>query len=469
MPSSRSVGVRRLAALFHRAREAVFVLDGRRRIAYVNPAWETLTGYPADKVTGLVCEPRGPGRDGDLEGLGGSFCPPPEALAGRPSGGTALIVHSAGERQWRRIEFWPYHGESGALLGLVGLVRDPSDAPHASESDAMRLRSELQELREKLIERHGLDALVGRGASHRRLLDQVSAAAATNVPVLIVGEAGAGKRTIARIIHARGPRPKSPLVPHDCSALPPEVLERELIGGGGSSAPRLAAPEGSTLLLIEALQLPRDVQEHIARARNDDRARLLATTTSEPEAALREERIRADFYFALTGLVIRVAPLRERLDELPLLAQQFLERANAVGERRRVGFSTEAIEILRGYDWPGNLRELARVIDAAHSRGDGDQVQANDLPSAIRGHYASAYTPPPMPPRVTPLDRTLEQLEKRMIEDALRRARQNKSRAAELLEISRPRLYRRIKELGIPDEPEPAEEAAPSLAHNAVT
>jgi DNA-binding NtrC family response regulator len=468
MPSSRSVGVRRLAALFHRAREAVFLLDGRRRIAYVNPAWETLTGYTAEKVTGLVCEPRGPGRDGNLESLGASFCPPPEALAGRPSGGTALIVHLAGERQWRRIEFWPYHGESGALLGLVGLVRDPNDAPHAPESDAMRLRSELQELRENLIARHGLDSLIGRGASHRRLLDQVSAAAATDVPVLIVGETGAGKRTIARIIHARGPRPKSPLVPHDCAALPPEVLERELIGGAPSN-PRLAAPEGSTLLLIEVLQLPRDIQEHIAHARNDDHVRILATTTSEPDVALREERIRADFYFALTGLVIRVAPLRERLDELPLLAQQFLEHANAGGERRRVGFSSEAIETLRSYDWPGNLRELGRVIDAAHTRGDGDLVQAADLPAAIRGHLASSYTPPAMPPPVTPLDGTLEQLERRMIEQALRRARQNKSRAAELLDISRPRLYRRIKELGIPDEPESAEEAAPSLVNNVVT
>jgi transcriptional regulator with PAS, ATPase and Fis domain len=468
MASSRSVGVRRLAALFHRAREAVFVLDARRRIVYVNPAWEALTGQQGDQVMGLVCEPRSAKSDGNLDNLGGSFCPPPEALAGRPASGTSLIVHAAGERQWRRIEYWPWHVESGALLGLVGIVRDLADTPHAPESDAMRLRSELQELRERLQEQHGLSTLVGRGPAHRRLLDQIALAAATNVPVLIIGETGTGKRTIARIIHARGRSPKAPLLPHDCAAVPPEALERELFGPPPPNK-HLNLPEGSTLLLIEAVQLPRDLQERMTNGRDDTRVRLLATTTAEPEAALREDRIRADYYFAITDLVLRVPPLRERLDDLPLLAQHFLEQPNTRGERLRIGFSPEALDVLRSYDWPGNLRELARVIEAAHSRAEGDIVQLNDLPAAIRGHYASAYTPPPMPPQLTPLDQTLEQLERRMIEHALQRARQNKSRAAELLEISRPRLYRRIKELGIPDEPELTEEAAPSLVQHGVT
>jgi DNA-binding NtrC family response regulator len=369
-----------------------------------------------------------------------------------------LIVHAGGERRWRRLEFWPYHSEKGSLLGLIGLVREPDDAHQAADSEALRLRSELLEVRERLQARHGTDSLIGQGPSHRRLLEQVTAAAATSVPVLIVGEPGTGKRTVARTIHAKGPRPHSPLVPFDCATLPPEVLERELFGTSGVDMSRLALGDGSSVLLGDILDLPRDLQGRLARALEGPRVRLLATTAVDPEQALRDERLRADLYFAVTTITIRLTPIRERLDALPLLAQHLLERCNLRGDRRRVGFSQEAMNVLVGYDWPGNLRELARVIEEAHDPGTSDLVQSSDLPASIRGHLASAYSPPPMPVPFTPLDQMLEQLEKRLIEQALVRARENKSRAAELLGISRPRLYRRIKELAIPVEPDPAEE-----------
>jgi DNA-binding NtrC family response regulator len=123
------------------------------------------------------------------------------------------------------------------------------------------------------------------------------------------------------------------------------------------------------------------------------------------------------------------------------------------------------VRTLLTYDWPGNLRELNRVVEEARRHGEGLLIDAVDLPAAIRGHLASAYAPQATPPPITPLDELLAQIERRLIENALQRARQNKSRAAELLGISRPRLYRRIKELGLPDELEPSEEPAlPSTA-----
>ena len=165
-----------------------------------------------------------------------------------------------------------------------------------------------------------------------------------------------------------------------------------------------------------------------------------------------EDRLRNDLYFALTTLVIRLQPLRERLDELPLLAQEFLEQRNARANRRRWGFEPAAIEVLRAYDWPGNLTELFRVVEAAHERGSGDLIAPSDLPAEIRGAIGSAYTPPRPAAQLTPLDLTLEMVERRLIEQALAKSRRNKSKAAELLEISRPRLYRRIKELNILDD-----------------
>ncbi len=118
--------------------------------------------------------------------------------------------------------------------------------------------------------------------------------------------------------------------------------------------------------------------------------------------------------------------------------------------------------MLAAYDWPGNIRELMRVIEAAHALAADDLIRAEDLPAAIRGHLGAAYTPPPMPPAIHPLDQTLTQVERRLIEQALQLARRNKSRAAELLDISRPRLYRRMKELNIPDEPSAEDDNEPA-------
>ncbi len=444
------------------AREPAFVLGPDRRVLGVNRAMEELTGHAAESIVGLLCRPHGPTRAGDLDGLGGSLYPPPEALAGRPSGAMTLFLHAGGERRWRRVEFWPFHGDDGALLGLFGLVRPTANERHAPDAESQRLRAELLEVRARLGRRFGVDSLIGRGPAHRRLLDQVRAAGASGASALIVGEVGTGKRTVARTIHALGPTHQAPLLPLDCAALPPEILGRHLFGpeDEDESPARLALADGATLLLVDVLELPRDLQARLAAAL-DGRARVLATTADDPDAALRTERLRPDLYYALTSLVLRLPPLRDRLDDLPVLAQHFLERANQRGGRQREGFEPGAIEALVAYDWPGNLRELARVVDAAHETCPDDRIRAADLPAAIRGHFGGAYQPPP-PPAPVSLDATLIEVERRLIEQTLARSRQNKSRAAELLGISRPRLYRRIKELGLPDEPEPPEECPSS-------
>jgi DNA-binding NtrC family response regulator len=451
------------------AREPLFVLNPDHKLVWVNRAWEELTGHPAESVLGQVCNAHGPTRAGDLAGLGGSFYPPAEARAGRPAASATLIISASGERKWRRVVHWPLHDEHGTRLGMLGVVAPcDADAPGVvPDTSIQRLRTELLELRSRVHERHGFDTLIGRGPAHRRLLEQVGAAAASTVPVLIVGEPGTGKRLVARTIHQQGPRRNAPLIPFNSSALPPDVLAGELFSGGdgdGTAPPRLALPEGATVLIGDVLELPRDLQAMLAAALDRTRCRLLAMTTGDPETAHKSGQLRDDLYYALTSLVIRLPALRDRLDELPLIAQHLLERHNQHGPRQRTGFSADALSTLLTYDWPGNVRELARVVEAAHATGSGDWIEPDDLPADIRGHYGGAYLPPPLPPPMTPLDELLTQVERRLIEHAMQRAGQNKSRAAELLGISRPRLYRRIKELNLPDEPEPAHE--PSPAHS---
>jgi DNA-binding NtrC family response regulator len=204
---------------------------------------------------------------------------------------------------------------------------------------------------------------------------------------------------------------------------------------------------------------------------------LIATTAGDPEAALRQEQIRPELYYGLSVLVIRTLPLRERRHDLLLLAQSLLERANQRTGSTCGGFTPRAVPVLQAYDWPGNLSELARVIDVAHdhlrsqTRAEKAMplIDMDDLPASIRGHLGAAYLPPTAAPSIKPLDELLTEIERRLIETALSRARQNKSRAAELLGISRPRLYRRIKELNLPDDSEPQNGALPASSSPATS
>ena len=454
--------------IWQRAREPIFWLDPALKLIWVNRAWEELTGHPASTVLGLTCQAHGPTSAGDPSDLAASFHPPPEAIAGQPSGSPTLIYHAAGERLWRRIEFWPFRDEANQLIGLMGTVRPIETQPSVPDSEGNPLHVELLKHRRRLQQSHGLDNLIGFGPAHHRLLDQIRLAAGSGVPVLIVGEAGTGKRHVARTIHQQGAGRERPLIAFDCQALPPELLEREMFvasdadetgpSARGGRRSRLSLSDGSSLLMNEILSLPRDLQVRLVEAL-DPRVRLLATTTTEPDAALQSESLRPELYFALTTLVLRLAPLRDRRDELPTLAQHLLERANQRGGPQRAGFSPEAIKVLMAYDWPGNLPELARVIDYALDRSPlaSHMIAAEDLPATIRGRLGSAYNPPPMPNPVKPLDELLTEVERHLIETALRQSRSNKSRAAEILGISRPRLYRRIKELNLPDD-DPTEE-----------
>jgi len=461
--------------LLQQAREPIFWLDPTLKLIWVNRAWENLMGRPAESVVGLTCQAPGLTDSRDQAGLAARFHPPPESSSGQRTRTSSLIFPLSGEPICHCVDFWPFRDERDSLIGLLGLVRAADRPPSAADSQANQLHLDLLEIRRQLQGRYGFDSLVGFGPSHRRLLDQVRLAAASTTPVLIVGEPGTGKRQVARTIHHNGPRRHQPLVPFDCDALPAEILERELFGGGestvaeaqtsprtGSQAtPRLSLCDGSTVLICEILLLPRDLQVRLS-ASLELPVRLLATTALDPEAALESEQLRPELYFVLTTLVIRLQPLRERRDELPALAQHLLERANQRTGKRKTGFSPEALSALLEYNWPGNLRELARVIDHAHSQGAAPWVATDDLPASIRGHLGGGYPPSIQQIAIKPLDELLTEVERRLIETALRQAHGNKSRAAELLGISRPRLYRRIKELDLPDD-EPVDAA--SLPH----
>ena len=466
MAQARVSGLRRFGALLQKASEPVYLLDSHRRLVYANRAWEQLTGISADRAAGLQCPPlNGSSNDGydeALNNLARNLAPPPEALDGIDAGGPLLIVRPGGEHCWRRALFTAYRDADGAPLAWLARIL-PFDTPTLTpDSPSKQLSTELLQLRERLRSRYGTDALLGSGPAHQRLLEQVRTAAASEVPVFIVGEPGTGKRAVARVIHQLSSRGQEPLLPLDCAALPADLLERELLRylGEKTTSPDHdnKTPQG-TLLLTSITSLPRDLQAQLLPVIEQGRYRLLATDSLDPDQARKQERLRTDLFYALTTLTVRLEPLRDRLAELPVLAQAMLERTNShAGNNRRSGFDPEALAILAQYDWPGNLGQLHRVVEAAHAESKSDPIRPADLPAAIQGHRGGAYLPPPLPEGRS-LDETLTTIERRLIELALTRARHNKSRAADLLKISRPRLYRRIKELDLPDVPEPTEAA----------
>jgi PAS domain S-box-containing protein len=476
--------------LWQQAREPMFWLDQALRVTWVNRAWEGLTGLPAESLLGQTCAAFGPTEAGEPADVAASLVPPPEAVAGQPSGSLTVILHASGERLWRRVEFWPFRDDGGVLIGMLGQVREAGTPPSVPDSQAHQLRVRLMELRERLHQAYRCESLIGTGPAHRRLLEQVRIATASTTPVLIVGEPGTGKRLAARTIHHLGSGNQHPLVPIDCEALPAEVIEREFFASRLPAEPRddarnsaqepghgrLELAAGSTLLIGDILALPRDLQGRLAESL-DGRVRLIATTAGDPEAALKQEQIRPDLYYGLSVLVIRTLPLRERRHDLLLLAQAFLERANQRTGTTCDGFTPQAVSVLEAYDWPGNLSELGRVIDVAHDHLRSltqiekamPLIDMDDLPATIRGHLGAAYLPPTTTATIKPLDELLTEIERRLIETALSRTRQNKSRAAELLGISRPRLYRRIKELNLPDDTTEPENGAVTASTSPAT
>jgi PAS domain S-box-containing protein len=439
----------RWQALFQRTADALFLLDRRRRILFVNRAWEALTGVPAAQAHGLPCRRPRPVAPADPweQVLAHALTPPPEAAEGQPARVRRLLPGREA-RQWWEIEFLPLRQEGGpAAFVLLGRIRVLGAEPAGSDP----LPERLANLRLRACGHHSLDAWEASTLpAARRLLAQVRLAATVATPVLLVGEAGSGKESLARIIHARGPAAERSFAALDCRRLPPALLAAVLFG------PHAAL---GALYLREPAALPGDLQlrlcEWLARGTGP---RLLAGMRTDPAGEVRAGRLLEELACQLGTLVIPVPPLRERLADLPLLAEQMLARAGEATGRKGVTLAADAWEVLRGHPWPGNLRDLYDVLASAAARVTGEQVGAADLPAHLRQAHALAAVAGPAPPQPLPLDSILEQAERRLIELALRRCGGHLTRAAASLGIWRQRLKRRMEALGIAD-PERAQAA----------
>lgn len=327
-------------------------------------------------------------------------------------------------------------------------------------AEQLRVKSENRRLREVFKSRQGFGNIVGRSPEMERLYRIIAKTGQSTHPVLILGESGTGKELVAKAIHLAGPVRNKPFIPVDCGSLVPTLIESELFGHvrgafTGAVGPKdglLAMADGGTVFLDEIGELPIDLQAKLLRAIQEKEirpvggtkqvpinVRILGATNRDLEQAVTEGTFRRDLYFRLNVLTLRIPPLRERRQDVPLLVAHFLERIGRdAGVEKTI--SDDALKLLLAYDWPGNVRELENALERACVVASGAELQARDLPSPLTGARRTLTAPPNS--GIVPI----AELEKQTIMNALAQVSGDKILAARLLGIGKTTLYRKLKE-----------------------
>jgi len=339
------------------------------------------------------------------------------------------------------------------------------------------LIAENASLRRQLDQRFGLDNIVGADPRMRRIYDVVEAVAASKTTVLMAGESGTGKSLIARALHRNSPRSSGPFVEISCGSIPETLLESELFGhqkgaftGAHTDKPgKFLAADGGTLFLDEInsaspgmqLKLLRVLQERSFEPVGSNETvhvdtRVILASNQPLEDLVASGEFRQDLYYRINVVMIQLPPLRERIGDIPLLADHFLAM-KAVAEGRQItGFSDEAMAALRCYSFPGNARELENVIERAVVLTKSTRIELADLPPNVISNEPSKLLPgkagspwAAQEYRAMPLRRALEEPEKQIILAALEANAWNRQKTAEELDINRTTLYKKIKQFGL--------------------
>ena len=474
------------------AAQPIYLVDDRRAIIYCNPACAAWVNVAQGELLGQKCVygPPPAERATPAAAAAARLCPPPAALNGLHVRGQVSAIAADGRLIFREADFWPLSPETptfdasaepgaeesaaspnaralpSAILALVEPVdRSPAAPDDAAGSAGLvsaslagasddatsdGLHAELLRWRHRFTSRYGLERMVGTSPAAARVRAQVALAAVAPTAVLVTGPAGSGKEHVAKAIHyRRGAESAGTLVPVACAALDVELTISTL-----RALARSAAGEGRrrSLLLSNVDALSLETQGVVMQLLGPlDSSRVIATASRPAAELVAEGKLRADLAAALTTLSIELVSLGARIEDLPLLAQMFLEEINATASRQVAGFTPEALDQLAAYAWPGNLDELAEVVRESHERTDDVQISPRDLPRRIHLSADMAQRPPRRD-RPIDLERLLAQIETELIERALTEAKGNKTRAAQLLGLTRPRLYRRLVQLGFEDE-----------------
>src|SRR6187401_1068888 len=355
--------------------------------------------------------------------------------------------------------------------GAFDFLEKPLDAERLLDKieKALKQKSLVDEnelLKQKLQDRYKFQNVIGKSKKMQELFELIESVAASEANILIQGENGTGKELIANAIHYNSKRSKGPFIKINCAAIPKDLIESELFGykkGAFTGATMdkeglFEMAEGGSLLLDEIGEMPpylqtkllRVLQEREYRPIGSDRIvhvdfRLICATNIDLETALREGKLREDLYFRINTITLRVPPLRERTEDIPLLCEHFLEKYRQRHQRNVKSIAPAAYHVLIRHRWPGNVRELENVIERGVLVAKGQEITVGDLPESLRSESTTAAE------FVIPPHRTLAEIEKMAILQTLQRTNWNKQEAAQILGLYRPTLYSKMKKHEIRD------------------
>ena len=325
------------------------------------------------------------------------------------------------------------------------------------------LRHENESLKRTIAGDSETFGMIGRDPKMHQIFETIRTAAPSDASVLIEGESGTGKELIATAFHAQSQRAAGPFIRINCAAIPHELIESELFGykkGAFTGADRdkrglIEAASQGTLLLDEIAEMPTHLQTKLLRVLQERRLRrlgdeheidvnfrLVSATNRNTLTLLDEGLLRKDLYFRISTIKIKVPPLRERLDDVPVIAGRFLIRFNEQYGKKIRDISPETVMRLVSYDWPGNIRQLESVIERAVLFCSGTELLPNCLPEEFQSHTSSStFVIPPLLP--------MEEIERQAIMQTLERTHGNIKKTAQILRFPRPTFYRKLKKLGI--------------------
>lgn len=430
--------------MFDSLNEGVFAVDPHWRIIFFNKAAQRITGVPREEALGKPC----------CEVFRASICETACALrqtcaTGRPIVNKVIyILNSRGERVPISISTAVFKNAQGQILGGVETFRD------------LRLTEELRKQAEADAQVGGI---VGRSPAIRQIFDILPQIAETSSTVLIEGESGTGKELFARAIHQLSPRRNRRFVAVNCAALPETLLESELFGykaGAFTDARqdkpgRFAVAEGGTLFLDEIGDISPAMQARLLRVLQERTyeplgsnepvkadVRIIAATNRDLWQLVRQGQFREDLFYRIHVVVLRLPPLRERREDIPLLIEHFIDKFNRIQGKEVAGVSEEVLRRLIEYDYPGNVRELENIIEHAFVLCRGGLIELAHLPHLLRSSFQGAPVPAGSGARLRDMERWL-------IMEALRQHQGNRTAAARQLGIHPSTLFRKMRRLKI--------------------
>jgi DNA-binding NtrC family response regulator len=433
----------------------VYVLDEDRRIIFCNDACARWVGVAADQLIGCQCNYHPPDEPSDAVGVAAGLCPPPKVFSGQAQSARVSSTRGDGSLVYRRGHFLPLadgQDESAPVIAVLETADCPANAEPDDRFADAHLHDQVRRFRHQMGGRFTAESLIGNNPLVARARSQIELAARTGAGVLIVGPAGSGKDHAAKAIHF-SQRACGPLVPLACAVLETNLLRSTLRALRAKNAAQRTS--GGTLLLGDVDWISPEAQEDLLAFLDDGTLgmRVVSTSTRLLGEVVAEGRFSHELSCRLSTLVIELPPLARRLDDLPLLVQAMLEEINATSTRQVSGFTAEALDLLATYAWPGNVDELAAVVRESHERAQGGEIAAPDLPKKIHWSLDAANHPARSDEAIVLVD-FMGRVERELIARAMRRAKGNKSKAAKLLGLTRPRLYRRLVQLGL-EQPDP--------------